>query len=363
MKKFFVTVVLSLLCVLPVPAQKQIEASTLNLIGRPFELTPNPYHRVDTLVYKGFNRVENQQLRCPAGMAVLFKTDTRNIRITTKWGYLYYGNSTMPISYRGYELYIKNADGKWQYAASGAGMVKSYRGEKTSAFTLIENMDGTMHECMMYMPMYSEVISCKIGIDDNAVIEPLKSGFRHRIAVYGSSFTQGVGTDRSGMSYPMQFMRNTGIQIVSLATSGRCLMQPYMLDVLAGVKADAFIFDTFSNPDAGLIRERLMPFIDRLIAAHPAVPLIFQRTIYREGRSFNMVLDAKERAKAATVEELFAKILTDPKYRDVYLITPNASDAHETSVDGTHPGNYGYALWAKSIEDPVMEILSKYDIK
>ena len=61
-------------------------------------------------------------------------------------------------------------------------------------------------------------------------------------------------------------------------------MQPYMLDVLAEVKADAFIFDTFSNPDAELIRERLMPFIDRLIAAHPATPLIFQRTIYRERR-------------------------------------------------------------------------------
>jgi len=91
--------------------------------------------------------------------------------------------------------------------------------------------------------------------------------------------------------------------------------------------------------------------------------LIFQRTIYRERRSFDTVLDAKERAKAATVEELFAKILTNPKYKDVYLITPDASDAHETSVDGTHPSSYGYALWAKSIETPVIEILSKYGIK
>lgn len=277
MKKFFITVVLSLSCVLSVSAQKQTEASTLNLIGKPFESTPNPYHRVDTLVYKGFNRTENRQLRCSAGMAVLFKTNTRNIQITTKWGYVYSSHSTMPISYKGYDLYIKNANGQWQYAASGS--LKAYKGEKTETFTLIENMDGTMHECMMYMPMYSEVISCKIGIDDDAVIEPLKSDFRHRIAVYGSSFTQGVSTDRSGMSYPMQFMRNTGLQVVSLATSGRCLMQPYMLDVLAEVKADAFIFDTFSNPDAELIRERLMPFIDRLIAAHPATPLIFQLSL------------------------------------------------------------------------------------
>lgn len=361
MKTFFITVALLLSCVLSVSAQKQIEASTQNLIGKPFELTPNPYHRVDTLVYKGFNRTENRQVRCPAGMAVLFKTNTRNIHITTKWGYVYSSNSTMPISYKGYDLYIKNADGQWQYAASGSS--KAYKSERIETFALIENMDGTMHECMMYMPMYSEVISCKIGIDDDAVIEPLKSDFRHKIVVYGSSFTQGVSTDRSGMSYPMQFMRNTGFQIVSLATSGRCLMQPYMTDVLVEVRADAFIFDTFSNPDAELIRERLIPFINRLIAAHPGTPLIFQRTIYRERRTFDTVLDAKERAKTATVEELFTKILVDPKYKDVYLITPVASNAHETSVDGTHPNSYGYTLWAKSIEAPVIEILSKYGIR
>lgn len=74
---------------------------------------------------------------------------------------------------------------------AASGSLKAYKGEKTETFTLIENMDGTMHECMMYMPMYSEVISCKIGIDDDAVIEPLKSDFRHRIAIYGSSFTPG----------------------------------------------------------------------------------------------------------------------------------------------------------------------------
>lgn len=362
MRHCFLLFVLLVSSLSPVQAQKQIEASTLTLIGKPFESTPNPYHRVDTLVYKGFNRTENRQLRCSAGMAVLFKTNSRNIHITTTWGYVYSSPATMPISYKGYDLYIKNADGEWQYAASGA--LKSYKkGQKIETFALIEHMDGTMHECMMYLPMYSEIISCKIGVDDDAIIEPLKSDFRHKIAVYGSSFTQGISTDRSGMSYPMQLMRNTGFQIVSLATSGRCLMQPYMLDLLVEVEADAFLFDTFSNPDASLIRERLIPFIDRLIAAHPNTPLIFQRTIYRERRSFDTLLDAKELAKKEAVEELFARILADPKYKDVYLITPNASEAHETSVDGTHPNNYGYTLWARSIEAPVRDILNKYGIK
>ena len=50
------------------------------------------------------------------------------------------------------------------------------------------------------------------------------------------------------------------------------------------------------------------------------------------------------------------------KYKDVYLITPNASDNHETSVDGTHPDNYGYSLWYRSIEEPVRSILTQYGI-
>lgn len=361
MKRLFLSLALLCACIGSLSAQKIVEASTLNLIGKPFADTPHPYHRVDTVAWKGFNRTENRQVRCPAGIAVLFKTDSRNIHLTTEWGYVYGGVSTMPVSYKGYDLYIKNAAGEWQYAASGAS--KQYVKGKPETFALIENMDGSMHECLLYLPMYSEVLSCKIAVDEAATIEPLESPFRHKLVVYGSSYTQGVSTDRSGMSYPMQLMRKTGIQVASLATSGRCLMQPYMADVLAAVEADAFLFDTFSNPDAALIRERLIPFVDRMVAAHPGTPLIFQRTIYRERRAFDTALDASERAKAEAVEELFAQLLTQPKYKDVYLITPDASDAHETSVDGTHPNNYGYTRWAESIASPVTAIMEKYGLK
>lgn len=364
MKKLFLSFVLAA-AFFSLRAQEisYTEASELNLIGKPFPGTPNPYHRVDTLVFKGFNATENRQVRCPVGMAVLFRSNTTKITISTEWGYVYNSVSTMPIAFKGYDLYIKNIKGEWQYAASGAN--KQYKKGETDTFTLIENMDGSQHDFMLYMPMYSEVHSCKIGIDMDASIEPAGSDFRHRIAVYGSSFTQGVSTSRAGMSWPMQFMRNTGLQIVSIAASGRCMMQPYYTTVLEAIEADAFIFDTFSNPDADTIRERLIPFIDRLIKAHPGKPLIFQRTIYRERRNFDTALDIREAAKAQAVEELFREIKNGrekAKYKHVYLITPNASDNHETSVDGTHPNDYGYSLWARSIEEPVKKILAKYGI-
>ena len=52
-------------------------------------------------------------------------------------------------------------------------------------------------------------------------------------------------------------------------------------------------------------------------------------------------------------------------YKNVYYVeTTNATAPdHETSVDGTHPGDYGYQLWAKSVAKPICKILAKYGIR
>lgn len=334
------------------------EASELNLIGKIHDNTPNPYHRVDTVKYKGFTVSENRQVRCPAGMAVLFKTNSTVITVKTDFGWEWESVSTMPIAYRGYDLYIKK-DGKWIYAESGA---TKHGKNSEDNLVIIRNMDNNEKECMLYLPIYSEVYSVQIGIQEGATIEPLESPFRHRIGIFGSSYTHGVSTSRGGMSYPMQLMRSTGLQFLSLGCSGNCKMQPYFTDVLCDAEIDAFVFDVFSNPDAKMIEERLFPFIEKIQAAHPGIPLIFQQTIYREGRNFSHSVDEKEKAKQKMAAQLMR--IACRKYDDVYFIQTDATDSmHSTSVDGIHPSDYGYTLWAKSIKKPLLKILAKYGIR
>lgn len=333
------------------------EASDLNLIGKIHEDTPNPYHRVDTVKYKGFTEGENRQVRCPAGLAVLFKTNSTTISVKTEYGWQYNAMNTMGIAYRGYDLYIKDG-GQWLWAASGA--TKHENGNDN--LVLIKNMDNSEKECMLYLPIYSEVYSVKIGTQEGSMIEALESPFRHRIGIFGSSFTHGISTSRPAMSYPMQLMRWTGLQFLSLGCSGNCKMQPYFGEVLCDADVDALVFDSFSNPNAQMIEERLFPFIEQIQKAHPDIPLIFQQTIYRERRNFDHGTDSSERAK----QEMAAKLMKEAckKYKNVYFIQTNATDElHETSVDGTHPGDYGYTLWAKSIEKPIIKILRKYGIR
>ncbi len=332
------------------------EAHELNLIGKIIEDTPNPYHRVDTTRFKGFTKGENNQVRCSAGLAVLFKTNSTTVSVLSDYGYVNKGVNTMGLALRGFDLYIKK-DGEWLYADSGCNSDANL--EKNCV--IIKDMDNSMKECLLYLPIYSELYSCKIGVEAGAVIESLESPFRHKVGIFGSSYTQGISISRSGMSYPMQLMRRTGIQILNLGCSGNCKMQPYFADVLCEADVDAFIFDTFSNPSADMIEERLFPFIEKIQAAHPDIPLIFQQTIYRESRNFCQTSELKEKAKQETAERLMKEACK--KYDNVYFIRTNATDRHHnTSVDGTHPDNYGYTLWAESIEKEILKILKKYNI-
>lgn len=191
------TILLLLMATVAVPAQKKpvvynfTEASSLTMVGKLMTDTPNPYHRVDTVRFKGFTTTENKQVRMSAGLAVAFRTDSKTIAVRTKYLDRGFPANTGGLAARGYDLYIRQ-DGKWLWAASNA----SYDQNPENDVTLINSMDGSMHECLMYLPILSEVESVKIGTDEGSVIEPIANPFRHRVGIFGSSFTQCVQTLR-----------------------------------------------------------------------------------------------------------------------------------------------------------------------
>lgn len=335
---------------------KRIEASDMTLVGKAFN-TPNPYHRIDTVKYKGFTPGENFQCRVPAGLAVLFKTNATAIGASADFKEV---KNDSYRSYRGFDLYIKK-DGKWLWAGMNDFPQNHYDANKI--VTIVSDMAEGEKECLLYLPIYSEIRSCKICIPEDAKIEPLASPFRHKIVFHGSSFTHGVSTTRAGMSYPVQFMRRTGLQPITLGFSGNCKMQPYFADVLENVEADAYVFDPFSNPNAKQIRERLMTFIDRMVKAHPGKPMIFQRTIYWERENFNEAKHKEFNERRALSDSLLA--IACKKYKDVYYIKPDAAlhNGESSTADGVHPNDNGYSVWEQSIEKPILKILKKYGIK
>lgn len=333
------------------------EASDFTLTGKLFSDTPNPYHRVDTARFHGFSNGENFQVRSSSGIAVAFRSDSPYLSIATEYGQKTPQERTSHISAWGYDLYVRDG-GRWIYAASGVCEKK----DKSEAFTLIKGMDGSMKDFLMYLPTYCEVLSVKIGVKKGSSITPLENPFKHRIGVFGSSYTQGSNTSRGGMTWIAQLARETGLEMLSLGCGGNCRLQDYFGDVMAAADCEAYIFDAFSNPTPEQIEERLFPFIEKLQAAKPGVPLIFLQTIYREGRNFSTSADKKEQEKIDKAEEMMAKALK--KYKDVYFLHPVATmPEYAATVDGVHPSNHGYYLWMTSVRKPILKILKKYGIR
>ena len=149
MKRLFLLAV-ALLTVWAAAAQMRfVDATELNLIGKALP-TPHPYHRIDTVAYKGFTKSENQQVRCSAGLALVFTTNSTRIDLEPQYTpFVYTGSSTPRVASEGFDLYIRK-DGEWLYAASRA---PKKRGE---AYTMIGNMDSSEKECLLYLPNYNE---------------------------------------------------------------------------------------------------------------------------------------------------------------------------------------------------------------
>ena len=356
MKRLFLLVA-ALTAVLAAFAQdyKYVEATDLTIVGKVFPDTPDPYKRMDFGKYGGWKDKSVNLLNESSGIICSFRTDAPVITMRTITENE--GGSTRGS--RGYDLYIKK-DGTWLWAGS-AHIPKGKDDYKTC--TLVENMAPGTKECIVYFPNFSVVKSAQVGVPTGCMLEPGDKPFKYDIVLYGSSFTHGHGSARSANTIPGFLSRMTGFQFNSLGVAGDCKMQPEYLRALKDAHADAFFFDTFSNPSPTEIRSRTFGFIEEIQATHPGVPLIFIRTIYRENRNFNAKREKIEAAKMAVADSVMAVAVK--RYKDVYYI--KSSDAstpdHETSLDGTHPSDIGYYLWACSIRKPLVKILRKYGIR
>ncbi|MBO4428276.1 MAG: SGNH/GDSL hydrolase family protein [Bacteroidales bacterium] len=338
------------------PSYTFTDAYNLTLCGKAF-VTPLPYERMDFDKFTGWTEKDINLLKMSSGIIVSFKTDSPSIRVKASFQKPSKAN-TSGFATRGFDLYIKK-DGKWLWA----GAVSASHGDmETKPMTIVKNMDRSEKECILYLPTFSQMEGVEIGVEEGSVIKRGAQPFRYKIILHGSSFMHGASTTRAGATVPGFLSRMTGLNFCSLGVSGDCKMQPQFAEALKGAKADAFVFDAFSNPSAEEIQERLFPFIETIQAGHPGKPLIFMSSIYRERRNFNAKVEEAEAAKAAMAAKMMKKACK--KYKNVYFIQSNATTPdHETTCDGVHPGDMGYYLWAESVKDQIVKILAKYGLK
>lgn len=338
-------------------AEKWVDARDLAIHGHTQKCEQHPYHRIDHAA-TNLNKKLATMAEEAAGLYVSFKTNSSFI--AASWSIVPHrtrDNMSMIIQ-RGLDLYIKQ-DGEWRYAQSSRitpdPAVTSYKK------LLVKRLPKEEKVFMLYLPGWSEVKSLQIGIEEGATIEGTPSPFRHKVVVYGSSITHGACASRAGMTYTAIMSRNLGIDFINFGFAGQCMMQPEFLEILQKCEADAFIFDTFSNPSAKVIEARLANFVEGITKAHPGKPLIFIQSAI----PLETCVDPGKRAKRELRFGTAARIMKElqKQYKDIYLLDVKDVIGKDGSADNTHPNDLGFSRFVDTYQPKIAKILRKYGIK
>lgn len=338
-------------------AQQWVDARDLAIHGYTKKSEQHPYYRFDFTPYNLKPLLVNLAQK-PTGMYVSFKTNSS--KIYASWTVVPHKlRDNMPIiMQRGLDLYIKK-EGEWQYVQ--ASRISCDPSVTSHEKRLAKFLPEGENEFILYLPCWCEVTSLKIGIDSNATIVGTPSPFRHKVIVYGSSITHGAAASRPGLTYTSIMSRNLGIEFANFGFSGQCMMQPTFLEILKTCEADAFLFDTFSNPSAKVIEARLPKFVEELVKAHPGKPLIFMQSAI----PLDYCVDSGKRAKRKLRFDTAAHIMKDltKQYKDVYFLDVPNVIGKDGSMDNTHPNDLGFQRFVKAYQPKIAKILKKYGIK
>lgn len=332
------------------------DAGKFYLYGKAFD-NPQQYHRIDTAAYSDLPLTIKRLLTNSAGLAICFKTNSSSI--AAKWCVTDKkpSNNMTLIAQKGLDLYIKK-EGKWQFAGVG-------RPDGTcNEATIVKNMDTSAKECMLFLPVYDELKSLEIGVDDGSKIETLANPFRKKIVIYGSSIVHGASAGRPGMAYPAMLSRKTGLYFINLGISGNAKMEKSAARMVGDIQADAFVLDCVPNPSPAEIKERAAYFVKTVREKHPKAPIILIETIIRESGNFD--LNTRDRVKKQNEEITAAfNLLKNTGIKDIYLITSAKllGDDHDATTDGTHPNDLGFYRMAEQLGPQITKILNQYHIK
>lgn len=342
MKKTLFTLAGAMFFALVLSAQTvYTDAQQFDIYGKISADTPGPYCRLP-ISLEGVSREPVWRLgQQSAGIYVRFKTNSANIRARWTSRCKEAMNHMTDTGVRGIDLYI--FDGKaWRFVGAGRPDPAS----KETASDLVYSMDGSWHECMIYLSLYDGVDKLEIGVDEGAGISrsTLDSPRAEKpVIVYGTSITQGGCVSRPGMCYTSILSRRLDRQFINLGFSGNGIIDLEIAGTMASYEDPGmFVLDYVGNARAADIEARGEKFFRILRDAHPDVPILFLGAKEYPYLAFNQSVPATVAENDAAQKALFDKLRKAGEkkiyYCPKFVMT---GDACEYTVDGTHLTDLG----------------------
>lgn len=253
----------------------------------------------------------------------------------------------------GSDVYWRTPDGTWRFLLNATpDELPGRTGRLTHAYSF-KGEAGV--EYLVYLPNRCRVSAFEIcGQVRPAPVRHLAKPIVH----YGTSIVHGGIASRPGMIFAAQEGRLTDAEVIDLGFSGNGRLEPELADELAKIDASLYIVDCGWNLSAQEVRARLEPFVRKLAAARPGVPILLPACCsgdLKVPRNGNTMA-----GNTTAIRETYEKLVKEPTFAGTlhYLapddMLPQDGDA---TGDHCHPNDYGMVRMGRCFAAKIREIL------
>ena len=217
---------------------------------------------------------------------------------------------------------------------------------------ILEFSEKKLREITIHMPLYCDVKSVLVGLQNTARVEKAKP-YEKTVVYYGHSITQGGCASRPGNSYPNMLSGRLHVDHINLGFSGNCKGEPQLAQYIAGLTMDAFVMDYDHNaPNIEHLKKTHEPFFKIIREKQPDLPVIFM-TSTAQTRFF----DDREGRKEV-IRRTYQNAL-DAGDKNVYFMDGSKiyQGCDNATVEGCHANDLGFWLQAGAVESVLKNVL------
>lgn len=339
---------------------KYVNAQQLRIVNKGFNDTERLYSRLPIDIKDSIQADRSlwDRQECSSGIGVRFATDSKSIGVKYELLWNTHMIHMADTGLKGTDLYILEGDSVWRHVNTNRPYVdkdKDGNPTKNVHATYVSNLDGKMHEYMIYMPLYDGVMDdFFVVVDSASTITPGRPDIidkDKKIVAYGTSILQGGCASRTGMASTNIIGRELNCEVVNLGFSGEGKMDTYMAHALARIPdVDVYLIDPVPNCTEMMCDTLTYNFIKILRTARPEVPIVMlEGPMYpysRYDESFASYLPRKNAAYRRNYERLKAE---NPQ--NLYYVTSENLDGPEDdgTVDGIHLTDLGFRHYADKL--------------
>ena len=367
MKRLFIVVLCIAHCALCIDLKAQdkkdeqplryVNATEFRIINKGFFDTETTYSRLPIYLKDSVRADLWDRGLCSAGVAIRFATDSKRVGVRYRLLKNFHMYHMADTGTKGADLYIRNEKGKWEYVNTCRPMVKD-KETKECEKVFVDNFDGTMHEFIIYLPLYDGVTEMFVAVDSTATLtQPQVDSPRKdkRIVMYGTSVLQGGCATRTGMAGTNIIQRDLNCEVINLGFSGEGKMDMCIARAMAQIPNVAcYVLDPVPNCTEQMCDTLTYAFVSELHRLRPEVPIVMvEGHTYTYAKYDTFFKDYLPKKNAAWLKNY--KKLKKDGIKNLYYVTTEGLFGYdnEGTVDGIHYTDLGYRHYAQKLEKVV----------